>query len=387
VRRRRGERVHERDRRGIGDPVLTFSPVPTSPGTIGLYSNGATSPAFTEVHVHDLRANPSTAHSFDFITSPFVNFAHHLGSFDDNLFTAPGSLAAGDVTPNLQFFTTPTTVDPDHPAPAGEVQDDEQRAFAGLEAVALGSAAVQTPERIEVLSASVAQSVTALLVRSPEPIRWERTELFVGAASPAPGPSPSAPGVLKIVGQTFSSGDPNLETVTVLVREQTNPSGFSLEWRPIPDPVNDPNPDWTTYFTFGTETALADGTQVHVLSGAPAAVDHDVGVALRFVAADASQAAVHFPAAGVELRLLSPAGIVVHQRAFVPDGTFAPIATSLVRKKDGTAFFLLLPVGATAPAAFRLSFTYVRAPTTTLPGLRQGGSELPERIALDVRLG
>jgi hypothetical protein len=332
----------------LGDPVLTFSPVPTSSGTIALYSNGATSPAFTEVHVHDLRANPSTAHRFD--------------------------------------FTTPTTVDPDHPVPAGEAHDDEQRAFAGLEAIALGSAAVRTPERIEVLTASVAPSVTALLIRSPEPIRWERTELLVGAASPAPGPSPSAPGALKIVAQTFSSGDPNLETVTVLVREQTNPSGFSLEWRPIPDPVNDPNPDWTTYFIFGTEASLADGTQVQVLSGAPADVDHDVGVTLRFVAADASQAAVEFPAAGVELRLLSPAGVVVHQRAFVPDGTFAPIATSLVRKKDGTAFFLLLPVGAAAPAAFRLSFTYVRAPTDTLPGLRQGGSELPERIALDVRL-
>ena len=40
------------------------------------------------VKVHDLRATASTAYSWDFVTSRYTNFHHHLHAFDDQAFAA-----------------------------------------------------------------------------------------------------------------------------------------------------------------------------------------------------------------------------------------------------------------------------------------------------------
>ena len=370
----------------LGSPILTASGAPTQPGTVALFSNGATSPEFTEVSVHDLRTGPSTAYRFDFITSAYANFYHHLGSYDDQLFLVPSSLGVGsnDVSQALPAaFVTPTAAGA--PTPAGGVQDAEERAFEALEAPALGAGAASPPETVQVLNASKDPMVTALLVRSPEPIQWERTALLVEATS-TPLPIDVPPSAFKLTEVTFSSGDPNLETVTILLRQGGALSGYTLDWRPIPDASN-ADPVWTPYFTFGTEDPLGDGNQVRILSGAPDTIPHDVGITLRFVASDPTQAQVQFPAAGVELRLRDPAGDTVQQRAFLPDTAYTAVAVGAVRKVDGSSFFILPPAATPAPTALRLRLSFIRAVVGDLPALRQAGSDAAEEIVLDVPLG
>ena len=153
-------------------------------------------------------------------------------------------------------------------------------------------------------------------------------------------------------------------------------SGYTLDWRPIPDASN-ADPAWTPYFTFGTEDPLGDGNQVRILSGAPDTIPHDVGITLRFVASDPTQAQVQFPAAGVELRLRTPAGDTVHQRAFLPDTAYTAVAVGAVRKVDGSAFFILPPASAQAPTAVRLRLSFVRAVVGDAPP--EWGQSFPNR--------
>jgi hypothetical protein len=330
------------------------------------------------------RTAPSpSGRCFDFITSRYANFHHHLGSFDGQPFDAPHVLGATDVGSALpSAFTTPTTVDSDAPVPAGGVPLAEQRAFVALETVALGPTALRSPERVELLNVFNDSTTTGFLVRSPEPIRWERTELFVETSGEAAGASTAAD--VALTGVAFSGGAANQETVTVLVREPADLTGYQLQWRPIPDPAGPGlDPEWTDHFVFGTETPLAAGTQVRIHSGPPEEIAHDVGIVLRF-ASTSGFAQPQFPAAGVELRLLTPTGDVAHQRSFLPDGSFAILATRIVRKGDGTAFFLFVP-GTTG--SVRLNLAYVRAVILPLPANRQGGSEVAERIALVAPLG
>lgn len=361
-------------------PELVVTGVPTSSGGVALYANNAATPRFTAVRVEDLEADPSTAHRFDFITSSYVNFTHHLGSFDDRTLAPPHLLSETDLGSHIAFaFSTPSSSDPANPVPAGVVPVSEQRAFLELEALAMGAGPPPDPERVEVLRVAADPGMTALLVRSPEPILWERTELAFSAIDAPATVTP--PGSLKMTAVTFSSGDPNQETVTILARDAQDPSGCAVEWRPLHG-AGDPEPPWTPYFTFGTENPLDEGEQVRVCSGAPdSSLPHDVGVTLRFVGNELTASSPQFPTTGVELRLLAPSGDVVHQRTLYPDSAFVSLAASVVRKGDGTAFFLWVPV---TPGASRVQLTFMRAATTTLPAMHQSGSARPERIALDL---
>lgn len=66
----------------MGSAVLSINDAPGVTGGLALYSNGSSSARFTDVQVHDLKVNPTTAYRFDFITSKYADFNHHLNSYD-----------------------------------------------------------------------------------------------------------------------------------------------------------------------------------------------------------------------------------------------------------------------------------------------------------------
>jgi hypothetical protein len=377
----------------LGDPIFTATVDPTLQGTVALFSNGASNLRFSEIRVDDLRESPSTAYRFDFITSKYTNFYHHLHSFDDQLTPVPVGLGLteNDVSAELgNAISVPTPTPPGGTPPKGlpDVTDAEQKAFARLEQKVLDLAAVRQPERIEVLRVGTVSSMTAFLIRSPEPLVWARTAL-----APSQATSPMvmhAPGIFKLSAVSFGS-DPSHESVTILVRSPGSLSNFAIQWRPIPDPTTDPNPLWTNYFVFGDEPPLQDGTQVRIFSGTAAnAPARDPGTTQRFAAATDADAHVQFAAPGVELRLFDLSGNIVHQREFRTDDAFTPLAMSAIRKVDGTAMFLLLPTNAPVVSRLRLAFTLTRnfgddAPDA--PVLRQAGSDQPEVVVVDVPPG
>jgi hypothetical protein len=374
---------------GVGEPplfpLIITDAAPVVSGTVALFAKGAQGLRFSDIQVHDLRKEPSTAHRFDFITSKYANFFHHLHGFDDQLFEV--AAGAGVTAANLAAQASAAVA---LPATAGPgpgvtpVSEAEGAAFNALESAALGLGAVRAPESLEILAASHDASVNLFLVRSPEPVRWERTQLVVGVAGAQP--TLGIPDGFKLAAVRFASA-PIDEGVTVLVRDHASLADHRIDWRPLPDTA-DPDPSWTAYFLFSNEEeTLGDGTQVRLFSGdASAAPPRPPGTTQRFVAIDPPSAEVHFPASGVELRLLAPDGTVIHQRQFLPDGDFTPTAMRAIRKVDGTAFFLFPAAGVTLPSAFalRLSFAFARNAGTQLPTLRQAGDETAETANLDV---
>jgi hypothetical protein len=374
---------------GLSDLNLTLPPGAPATGTVGFAVSSAAGCRFTEIRVDDLRSNPATAQRFDFITSKYANFAHHQSTFDDRIFVVPANLGVSknDLTTRLSAAVA---------IPAGgstglglaPPNEAEKRAFDDLELASLGADGRQrAPTAVEISQVSHDSEVTALLIRSPEPIQWERTIL---AASVATGtPNLGIPGDIKMAAVSFGT-TPATERVVVVVRAAQNLTGFSIQWRHVVDASNT-DPAWATYFTFGSETILAEGTAVLIFSGSVAdAPAREPGTLQWFVAADSTAAVVVFPSdgTGVELRLLDPAGTVVHQREFKPTGGAAQqIGVNVIRKADATALFLFLTPQPNdkRPPGMRLDLTFTRnlGATATDPILRQAGSETPEVAALE----
>jgi hypothetical protein len=381
-----GERVLVFQDQGA-TPIFDASGLPTAPGTIGLHVQGATACRFTELRVDDLRRAPTTAFAFDFVSSRYTNFHHHLQSFADQLIDgAPATTLTGaDLLGHLSSSVAVPAASGDG---LGEVTDAEWRAFDALEAKAFGQAALTPAQAIEVTRvSSPADASTVLMLRSPEPLLWERTLLEVSRAEG--NATLVMAGSLKLTDVAFGA-TPAGESVTILVREKSSLAGYRLEWRHWPDAA-DPEPEWASYFDFAAdEPELADGVQVRVLAvAATEAPQREPGTTQRFVAASSADAAVHFGAPGVELRLSAPGGEeIAHQRHFPSNAAFVPFPMRALRKLDGTALILFVApdsAGA-APAALRLRWTFNRAVADEDLRFRQGGSETPEVACLDFLL-
>jgi hypothetical protein len=371
--------------------LTSFTGVQATAGTVGLYQRGAAGARFTEVRVDDLRSNPSAAFAFDFITSRYANFFHHLHSYDGQRFEAPGTLDATDLSGSLGVAKgLPGPDDPPQPpVPMGAVPDDERRRFEDLAAKVLGTTTPPDPERVEVVRASQDDALVALLVRSPEPIAWERTVL---RASVNPQPvGRDIPGDLKLAEVFFAAKAPAEESVTVLVRSGATASlsQVAVQWRPLPDP-SVPAADWSTYFVFGNEPPLPDGTRVRIFADVPAdAPPREPGTTQRFITTDPATAHVTFSVPGVELRLLAPDGSVLDQRRFLTRDGFDSFDVRVLRRPDGTAFLVFVPpqtpnppIG--KPATLRLDLTFIRALGDEDLRLRQAGSEQAEVVSLDL---
>lgn len=376
---------------GVTAPLdLTLPAGASTQGTVGCLATGAAGCRFTEIRVDDLRSNPATAQRFDYVTSKYVNFAHHLASFDDQAFGLPATLGA-----TSNDFTTNAGASLALPAGVGTSgsdfglsapTDDETRAFDALELITLGAdGRLRAPAGVEISNATHDQTITALLIRSPEPIQWERTSLV---SNVLPGTEAlGLPGDVKLL-RTSTGTTPIEESVTMIVRTARNLTSFQIQWRPVAD-TNNPNPDWATYYTFGAEPVFGDGIGVQVFSGSSdGAPAREPGTVQRFVAADAASAVTIFSdnLSGVELRVLDSTGAVVHQREFRPEGGISQqTAVNLFRKADGTAFFLFLTTA--PPPGMRLDFVFTRnpGPSTSAPPfpiLRQAGSDTAETASL-----
>ncbi len=365
-------------------PIFDATGMPAAPGTVALHVEGATPSRFTEIRVEDLRPTPSAAFTFDFVSSKYTNFHHHLHSFSDRVFDgAPAApLTAADLAAHVGNSVAIPAASTDG---VGTVTDAEWRSFDALEAKAFGPAALAPPAGLEITRVSQAGAPTALFVRSPEPLLWERTLLEVSSTSDDVA-GMDIPGDLKLTGVTFGAA-PADESVTILVRARTSLAFHRLEWRPLPDTSN-PDPAWNLYFEFDeSDPELEEGTEVRVLAvAATEAPQREPGTTQRFVAAVPADALVQFNVPGVELRLLAPdETTVAHERRFPTADAFAPFPMRAVRKLDGTALVLFVSPDVTvpAPAALRLRWTFNRAVGDENLRFRQGGSETPELAVLD----
>ncbi len=202
-----------------------------SAGQIGLYCWRNVGARFTDIRVEDFRQNAPILYRFQFTTSRFANFFHQMHSFQDETWGVQLA-ATADVKEQLAQAVSPAT----------PPSDTEARAYETLAVQVLGQSVHQNPPEVQVTWVEQKGEILALLLQSPEPIDWKRTELQV-MKSKRPIAPPTIPGNVKLTDASFGTSQPNEESVTLLLREATNLTGYRLEYRYIPGPLAEPADD------------------------------------------------------------------------------------------------------------------------------------------------
>jgi hypothetical protein len=362
-------------------------------GGLALQCGSCSGAAFSDILVHDFSKAAKNVYHFPFTSSAFVDFFHHLHSFDDECWPATCTLPDAD----RAALDARSVSDQD-----SAVSDEEARAFERLADNVLGTSANQAAVRTEFtrIEGMGGGDAAAFLLRSPEPIDWTRTSVS-WASSVETVPSPLAPGPVKLVAASLGSQQPESENVTLLVREAIDLTGYRIEKRDLatvagvePPPVylDDPASTWILVYEFGSENMIAPGTQIVINSGnpdnPPSAVPR---VTRRFRAPTGALGDVQLAANAVDLRLVDSQGNVVHARRFLnATKSYSSVAFHLLRKADGTAFFLL-PTGFPGPGfspgtyqmrlEFRRDNTVIDADSLVLSA---AGQTVPETVILDV---
>lgn len=342
-------------------------------GGAGLYCWASAGARFSDIRCEDIRATATPAYRFRFQTSLYTNVYHHLHSFNDEVWPA-GIVDAAGVAPLLAAAVPPSA------APT----EGEARAYDAIAALAFPAAAAEQPTRGVEVERMQNGAVTIMdHVRFGEPIDWTRTLLELSEAAESL-PVPLLPLQAKLTEVAAGAAQPIDETVTIVVREDTDLTGCQIRYRiGSAGPLDPAATDWLPYYTFGTGETFIAGTVVRISSGNASAAGPAGGAELRFVATGTSAGLVLFTAASVDVLLFSPDGSVLHARRFLAASAYTPASTRIIRKRDGAAMFIAGP----AAGQRRLTFTFNRDNRSTDPSslvLSEGGDRTAERVVLDV---
>jgi hypothetical protein len=96
----------------------------------------------------------------------------------------------------------------------------------------------------------------------------------------------------------------------------------------------------------------------------------------------------------VELRIVAPDGKVIHARHFLPDENYVSEDVNVLRKADGTGFFMVKHDNSSSGIPFslgqyRLKLTYHRNNRVLVPksqNLTQAGNQTDEVVIIDIPL-
>jgi hypothetical protein len=378
------------------DGALTFKVTDAahSQGSIGLYCYDNSGACFNDVRVDDFRKTAPVVYRYQFTTSLYANFFHHLQSYQDETWPAALEQVPG-ARPAMAEAVNPT-------AP---FTDAEARTYERLATMVLGSAARQNPPEVQVTSIEVDGAPLALLVQSPEPIDWLRTEIALSRSSLARA-QPALPDKVKLVAVTFAANRVDVDSVTVLVREPMDLTGYRIEGRLVTWPVNSASgvvidaqtladdglgeQPWATYRAFAPEKIAPAGTILQLEPGNASPIAPAGLVGVDAVSVDPDRRIVY----GIELRIVAPDGKILHARHFLPDDDYVPEDMGVLRKVDGTGFFIIKPDGGSKLLPFlagqyRLKLTYHRnnrERVSTSQIWSQAGSDADEIVTLDIPL-
>lgn len=355
-------------------------------GGMALYCSGGNGSAFSDIQAQDFSVKAISAYKFSFTTSPFVDFRHHMHSFEDGCWKLSSSLADGDFAALAANSAA---------ALANTSSDAEARAFESIAADALGSQALQAATKLEVSKVERAGQTDALLVRGPQPFGFSRNGFALKRAI-VDTPTAISPMRAKIAQAVLRALSPQAEAITLLLLEPMNLSGCRVEKRDVPVlgptvALDDPASQWSLVYEFPAMPVLGDGMCIAVLSCGPdAAPARALRTTQQFRAASGNPGSLALDADAVDLRLVSSNGEVLHARRFLADAAYQDIAgCTYLRKADETAFIVFPPASSAtgfAPGSFRLSFSYRLDNTANDASsvvLSRAGDSTPEAADLD----
>jgi len=151
-------------------------------------------------------------------------------------------------------------------------------------------------------------------------------------------------------------------------------------------------PTWRPYYTFQNEDRLPAGTRLRVYAGnLQTAPLEEPNVQRRFIANLDESGQTSFPGTGVDLRIVDSTNQAFHARRFLPESLYADISDiRVLRKSDGTGFFLLIPSATSSllpKAQYRLRITYRRNNSAVDPSslvYQEAGNSEDEQVLLDI---
>jgi len=182
---------------------------PISNGKIALYCWGNTDARFYEVMVEDLSKNLKSVYNFQFTTSNYANFFHHIHSFNDMILK---------------------------PIPLSDIVDEKK--FQSKEYEGMWTKFIPKPENVELTVVKNDDTPIGFLLKSPEPIEWQRVDIEVRRKDGFI--DLGLPGIVKLI--NYSSSE---EWVEFLIREDTSLDGWSIEYATSLE-----NPEWKEFYRF-----------------------------------------------------------------------------------------------------------------------------------------
>lgn len=361
-------------------------------GSIGLYCYDNAGARFNDVRVDDFRKTAPVVYRFQFTTSLFANFFHHLHSYQDETWRKALENVPDALTAMAKAVMHATSVG-----------DGEARAYETLATTVLGPGARQNPTEVQVTRVEIDGASLAFLVQSPEPIDWLRTEIALWRTSLA-RTEPALPGKVKLAAVNFAANRIDIDSVVLLLREPMSLTGYRIESRLVTWPVNLntgvvidaqtlsdaglPGQDWATYRTFETGGKLPAGEILEIQPKDTGPLSQAGQVGLDAGSVDFSRRIFY----SVEMRLVAPNGEIVHARHFLPDDDYVSEDVKVLRKADGTGFFMVkldvaLNVVPLSLDQYRLKLTYHRNNKTRVPTSQiwsQAGNDADEIVTLDI---
>lgn len=224
---------------------------------------------------------------------------------------------------------------------------------------------------------------------------------------------------MKLASLTFVGNTGSIASVNLILREQMNLSGYRIESRqvqwtlpsnivllggvqplsPTSLAVQFPSPpptimtEWELFRAFAAERDAAAGTLLKIIPGSAITPATQPVPPLPNNLGNASPFPSIRTVTGVEVRIIAPDGTVGHARYFVPDANYAAEDVLVLRKADGTGFFMakagrnVSSIVPFSPGQYRLRLTYRRdnrALVSGSPVFSEAGNKADEVVAIDI---
>lgn len=314
---------------------------------------------------------PPQVYRWNFATSAFVSFAHHMHSF-------PG--AAWDLRAAAAVPWTPLDAAARDALRSLIEADPPDAAALYAQAAAAFHVGGALPSAVEIHVLEDANGRYAFLIESPEPLDWRRSgtgrvTLALGYSAQGVAPPSLAPARVQVIECDVAN-----EAVELMVTDDLHLSGYALERVVLAGGVEAAEP----LYQFPAGSLYRAGTRIRLTTRAAAGVT---------VSPDVVSIGIGSPVdllggAAESIRIVDAAGTEVHRATFLPLAEYARKAVVTASDPDGTRTFVFLLAAddtwdSDVPdGTWQLELEYRRNAGAGRPVLRRGGSSASEHVLL-----
>lgn len=324
-------------------------------------------------------AGEKPVYEFAFLTSRYANFLHHLHSFQDAIWDHFRLLQNPDYEIDAVVLEQILT-------------NSEEESVKFEQLMVLFDLNPRTlPERIEIALMNDRARSYGLLLESPEPLDWDRTELKVLFADRGEAIE-EFDGLVKIIDGRL--GNPvvsrqviinrNDQWVDLLVLETSDLSGFTVEVRPASASEDE---TYQEYYHFPENSFYLAGTLVRIYNGSQPTSPAETE-AIHLYADHQTRA---LSTAGARIRLKDANREILHTRLVLSDSALTEQDSNIIRNQDGTRALIFIKRGNNEFSELehgiqQLSFTFKRDIGPDAPVLKRFGFDDAEETYIEFSL-